>query len=174
MLRLRLTKRSSPACRESPRSSIQRAEVLTGGFLGPAALSQNRRGLAPEGGPPFLADIERRRVLRGGDANALSARLLSPGFVSGAAVEDGPAGFRARLVTEFTMAAASCPFLSFARRGAPRRECGASRHHAAFAFRHRPRSATASLVNCGRCAPRDASSGLRLLWERQTATFEKV
>ena len=56
--------------------SIQRAEVLTDGFLGLAALSQNRRGLAPEGGP---------------------AHLHSPRIVSGAAVEDGPAGFRARL-----------------------------------------------------------------------------
>ena len=69
----------------SPGSSIQRAEVLTDGFLGLAAVSEPA-GLAPEGGP---------------------ARLLSPGIVSGAAVEDGPAGFRARLVTEFTMAAAS-------------------------------------------------------------------
>ena len=52
--------------------------------------------------------------------------MLSPGIVSGAAGEDGPAGFRARFVTEFTMAAASRPFLPFARRGAPRRECGVS------------------------------------------------
>jgi len=57
------------------------------------------------------------------------ATLPSPGSMSGAAVEDGRAQFRVRLVTEFTMAAASCPFLSFARRAAPRRECGESRHH---------------------------------------------
>ena len=59
--------------------SVQRAEVLTDGFLGLAVLSQNRRGLAPEGGP---------------------AHLLSPGFVSVAAVEDGPAQFRVRLTRD--------------------------------------------------------------------------
>ena len=36
---------------------------------------------------------------------------------------------RKRLVTEFTMAAASVHFLPFARRGAPRRECGVCRCH---------------------------------------------
>ena len=69
--------RSLLPCRKH-RPSIQGAEVLADGFLGLAALSQNRRGLAPEGGP---------------------AHLLSPGIVLGAAGEDGPAGFRARLVT---------------------------------------------------------------------------
>ena len=43
--RLRLTKRSSPTCKESPGPSIQRAEGPNRGFL-VAVLSQNRRGLA--------------------------------------------------------------------------------------------------------------------------------
>ena len=58
--------------------SIQRAEILSDGFLGLAAWPHHRRWLALEGGP---------------------AHLLSPGIVLGAAGEDGPAGFRARLVT---------------------------------------------------------------------------
>ena len=60
--------------------SIQR-EVLTDGFLGPAVLSQNRRG------SPLRA----------------AHQIASPGFVSRAALQDGTAQFRMRLISDIAL-----------------------------------------------------------------------
>ena len=48
---------------EAQEPSIQRAKILPRFSWSPP--SQNRRGLAPEGGPAFLTDVERRKELRG-------------------------------------------------------------------------------------------------------------
>ena len=99
MLRLPLTRRSSPTCRESPGSSIQRAEILNRRLSRTRRLSRHRRGLAADGSPhicfrPVSCQERRSRMDRRNSAiaslrNSQWRLLLGHFFPSPVAVRHG-------------------------------------------------------------------------------------